>query len=375
MHRALVLSNAKSSNVGNGALLHGSLHSLSEDTGREWAFDVVPWDEYSFGQRSFNRTFVDTVNDHDALLVIGAVTFNGRVHYAAGGSRFNLGPDLLREIRSPIAFLGLSYRFWPGETYHHLKALDESIRYIESREDFLFGLRNDGTRAWLQSLIGREITGAVDVPDPAMFVPFVCAETKPDRPRIIFSLNNEDSVRRFRGTEAINAFLDVLARAMVFCVEELQCDVVLACHYFDDIEWVNPILKRLPPPIAHMHVEVLGPVHIRNTESFYSEMAKAAVIVAMRVHSMTPAFGLGVPLVVIHSQDRIVHFVKNAGFEAWSVSHRDPRLESVLVQAIQTVLKDPVANLRQAAKIFSERRAQLKSFNTKLVEIIEKYGS
>ncbi|HEB94203.1 MAG TPA: hypothetical protein ENI94_12220, partial [Gammaproteobacteria bacterium] len=117
------LANFNSTNVGNGALIHGLEKTMEEDFSISIDWKREPWDDYTFGLRDFDQDFVDKINQSDGLIVGGAVTFNGRDYNDRTGTRFELPFQYWNKIKKPVVFYGLSYRCWKGQEYHHLDKL------------------------------------------------------------------------------------------------------------------------------------------------------------------------------------------------------------------------------------------------------------
>jgi len=367
-----VLANARSSNIGNGALLEGTLRVLREDFPSKIFSRVLPWDEYSFQRKDFDEDFIADINEKsDLLLVIGAVTFNGRPYYTRGGMRFDLDPEQMAGIKKPVVFYGLSYRFWGGTEYGHLDKLKAAIDYIDGREDFLLALRDDGSMEWLTKMVGFPLTSAVTIPDPAMFVPHGSEHAaKSDQKQVFISLNNEDAATRFREPDSLALLLDAIASAITHVVEKWNAQVTIVNHYFDDLELVNPLLNRLAPWIAHMHVESVGPAHIRDTEGFYSHYERADVVISMRVHSMTPAVGMGIPCIILESQDRISSFSKKLGLQDMTIGIYDQELPSKLLTLLDNTLtnQDEIPNKTKVE--VARRRQVLRDFNVKVAGLL-----
>src|SRR5262249_49883137 len=196
------LANHGGKNVGNAALVLGLERILREDLPFDVSFLREPWDLYTLGRLSFDERFVERVNaECDVLLVGAAVSFDGQPSYASTGFRFDLPPAPLDRIERPIVFYGLSYRSG-SPTYSHADALKRAMEHILSRERILFSVRNDGTKHWLEGMIGFGSERIVEVPDPAVFVPVedgVHLELAAGKANVIFAGNAEDEVARFGG--------------------------------------------------------------------------------------------------------------------------------------------------------------------------------
>ena len=75
---ALVLANIQSPNVGNGALVTGTLNSISTvNPKNSISPSFYSWDQVTFADSIFRHDFYEKVNESQLLLIPGAVTFNG----------------------------------------------------------------------------------------------------------------------------------------------------------------------------------------------------------------------------------------------------------------------------------------------------------
>ncbi|MEQ8247497.1 MAG: polysaccharide pyruvyl transferase family protein [Alphaproteobacteria bacterium] len=345
--KLLHLANSLSTNIGNGALILGTERVLDEDLGPiEWLRE--PWDDYTFERRKFDDTFVEKVNATDGLLVGAAVAINGRPYLANGGMRLDLPPPLWAKVRKPIIVYGISYRHWPGQPFHHLEKLRETVRVLLDRPDCFFSVRNDGTKQWLEELLGISDERIREVPDPAIYVPksqVEAAELEPGRPNIIFAPNGEDSDLRFgsRGnaSEYRQRILGAVARVLTSVVERTNANIILVPHYLDDYGMISELWPMLPPRIAHQNTVSTGLRRIGSTEEFYGLYAGADVAISMRVHSMSPSIGLGVPMVPLVTQDRMRAFLSRASLEDFVVDAFSDDLEEQLLSLTLGCLEKP----------------------------------
>jgi hypothetical protein len=330
MATALHLVNLHSSNVGNGALMLGTERLLREDWGAAWNFDRIAWDDFTFGRTPWDAAFVDAANQRDLLLINGAVTFNGRAYLKHTGSRLDLPLTLWRDIRVPILCYGLSHRHWPGSTYHNLDALKAWLTEMEARPNFILGLRNDGTLAWLRNLTGLPLTRAVEIVDPAMFVTIADTPLPDEEPHVILALNDEDAGARYSSPEQRKSFLSDLATVLVSSLKHHNLRLKIALHYFDDFRATADLIDSLPPIFAHQRVSTIGPVAGTDASAFYAHYPRARAVIAMRVHSMSPALGLGCPVLTLTTQPRLEKFLADIG-----AAH--------VALPAETVIADPVA--------------------------------
>ncbi len=396
----LHLANHRSNNIGNAALIHGLERVLREDWPGEVRFVPEAWAEYSRGLLDFDEAFVDRVNrECDALLVGAAVTFEGRARFAATGMRFDLPLGLWERIERPIVFYGVSRRTWPHKIYHHRDALRRALEHVISSDRVLFAARNDGTKEWLEEVLGRPSDRIESVPDPALYVPAQDSwhpELAEGSRNVIVNLNGEDELYRFGGelrartwerlagriderrlerlfaysrgwVDARRRLVEGLAAAFDRLSREHELNLVLAAHGFGDLPLTQLFLSHLPDELKLRTVVANTGLPVELGPYFYDLYAKADLAVSMRIHSMNPAVGLGTPVVPLVSQSRMRHFMADAGLDDLTVdvlgsdiagrAHRAMSRALTDGDAIRSRLRAVVAGLREQTAAFNGRVA------------------
>ncbi len=163
------LANSNSTNVGNGALILGTESVIAEDFPSSVSWTREPWDDYTFDLRVFDQAFVDRVNGTaDGLIVGGAVAIHGRHYLRNAGMRFDLPLELWPKLEKPTVFYGLSHRHWRRQPFHHRDKLRRAVAFALESPRMLFSVRNDGTKEWLEELLGERLDGVLTVPGPAV---------------------------------------------------------------------------------------------------------------------------------------------------------------------------------------------------------------
>ena len=396
------LANHNSTNIGNGALIYGTEGVLSKDLGYEINFIREPWDDYTFGFKTFDATFVDLINHQSDGLVVGAaVTFDGRARFTDAGMRFDLPYDLWSKVSKPIVFYAISYRFWPFQTYYNLDQLQRAMGYILNSPRILFSVRNDGSKAWLESLLGYSSDKIVAIPDPALYVPTTDTwhpELAEGKINIVMSLNNEDAIYRFGGRLREHAwryfspfkerwlldvwryvpgwkekkmqFLKKLAEALERLAKDWELNLILCPHYFDDYRMMEEFASVCSPRLAHQVLVSCGLPKVPQTSYFYDLYAQADVALGMRVHCMTPAIGLGTPLVALVSQPRMAEFMKDAGLQDFAVDIFDADLTERLYKLVTYLFQHRDKVRRKLQAVQSNMRTRTLTYNQRVASLI-----
>lgn len=368
------LVNGRSANVGNGALTEGAESVIGEDLGHpiEWTRDA--WDDYTFGVRPFDQGFVDRINQTDGMIIGGAVAINGREFYGDAGMRFNLARNLWPGIRKPLIFYGLSYRHWPGQTYYHEDNFRWTIDHILSRPDMLLGLRNDGTRQWLEKKFGIVSDRFFDVPDAGVFA--LADETgdfrelQPDRPNVMLAFNDEDSDQRYGKGPKRETMLKAMVPAIERLITKWHANVILVPHYFDDCRMLADFVDLCRPVLAHQNMIATGLARIEGSGQFYSRYRKVDLVISMRVHSMSPSVGLGVPMVPLVTQDRMTDFLDGIGLGDLAVDAFGADLTDRLSAAIDDGLTNGAVLRRRFGQARRAMREQAHSFNVHVAKML-----
>jgi len=389
------LANFNSTNIGNGALISGLEHLLNEDFPRKIEWKQEPWDDYTFGFRKFDRRFVDLVNAHDGLFVNGAVAIHGRAYLKETGMRFELPLAMWTEIKKPVIFYGISYRHFQGQPFHNQEALCGYLAFLASRPNVFLGVRNDGTRKWLGQTLRLEddvLKAVHEIPDSGVFVQARRGdypEIAPGRPVMIFSPNGEDAPYRFgdpnrhgcrqRGyvlNEEKEPGLEfhwqtnrarlahALKNALTTVLKRTDAQLLLVPHYLDDLKFIADLVESFEPQVAHQMTITTGLMRVAGTARFYGRYAAADMAVSMRVHSMSPCIGLGVPMIPLVTQPRMWDFLANVGLDDLAVDAFAEGLETELTEQCLQVLDDPGERRERFMQARKRMREEVKAINS-----------
>jgi polysaccharide pyruvyl transferase WcaK-like protein len=376
--RLIHLANHGSTNIGNGALIQGTERVVSEDFPCDIEWIPAAWDDYTFGHATFDQQFVDLVNSHDGLWVNGAVALNGREYLRHTGSRLDLPLKLWPEIRKPVIVHGISHRHWKGQTYHHLAQLRALVDHLTTHPLRRMAVRNDGTHAWLVNLLNLNAVQAAKIktiPDPALFVlpdnsrPY--PELSPDQPNVLISFNDEDAESRFADPEARGRIIRGLAKTAQALHDEWNTRIVLVPHYFDDFRMLSDFIETCSPAFAHQQIVSTGLLKVAAAGEFYGRYAQADLVISMRVHSMSPAIGMGVPVVPLVSQDRMWSFLREADLADLAVDAFAGDFPSQLLTLARTALQEPAALRQRLQQATARMRQQMQTFNQETATLFE----
>jgi len=366
------LTNLRSPNVGNAALTLGSERTLEEDLGGGITFERIAWDDYTFGQKNFDSDFLPEIAGANALLVAGAVTFNGRTDFDHSGMRFNLSLAQIESIDVPIFFYGSSYRYWSSQPYPNRKMLRKTLAFLCNDEKNKIAVRNDGTREWLKNIIDFQHDNLRVIPDPGLFVRYNVKKVRYSGvPYICVSLNNEDAADRFQGKELRSKFVNDFVEILNYILDNFLQDIYLVPHSFEDFSLIELVTQKISPRNLHQRVRVLGLPRFEDAESIYEVYENASLVIASRVHSMSPALGMKIPVIVITTQDRLTHFMKEMGLGMLVLDYSEKDLIRKLKQIISQILSSDKTYVDEISDSVATARAEIRRFNDLISTVLD----
>lgn len=374
--RLVHLANFHSTNIGNGALIHGTEKVMAEDVDPSVQWTRAAWDDYTFGLKTFDEEFVRLVNAHDGLIIGGAVAINGRAYLTHTGMRVDLPLPLWEKIEKPVIVHGISYRHWKGQPFHHLDKLKSWVEMCLGNPRILLGVRNDGTREWLSEMLhlGDKADRLALVPDPALFVTPATDITYPelatDRPNVLLSFNDEDSEFRYANAEQRQRVIRGLAETAERLSKDFNARIVLVPHYFDDYRMLTDFVAACPPRFAHQSLVSTGLLKVDQAAYFYGRYAQADLALSMRVHSMSPSIGLSTPMVPVVTQDRMTEFLQEAGLADLEVNAFAEDFPKRLYTAASQALQNPAPLKERLRKAVAAQRSAMQTFNRQALSLL-----
>lgn len=337
MKTALVLANLRSPNVGNGALVSGTINSLKFSfPHKKFDYSYYAWDDVTFSDSIFPEGFYKNVNQRDFLIVPGAVTFNGKSDHSRGGCRLNFTVDDLERIKCPMLLQGLSYRYWSTKPYPNVEKLRQLVDYLMVRPNCAFGVRNDGTKEWLTEVTKMNLDSLTEVPDPGLFT-LSPRERSIQGENLFISVNYEDAESRYSSPSDLENILEGIRLACEQFVSTSTENIVFVPHSFEDYDMMLLLFKRLKSRTLHQRVRILGMPSFNSHLEIYRAYESARAVISMRVHSMSPSLGMGVPTIVISTQQRLTKYMENLGLRKQVVEMDSPRLGLSLLEFIDEI--------------------------------------
>lgn len=371
-------------NIGDGALVAGIHATLAEDLRTELA--VTPIDVLGCKLRR-ERDMLPaarwaTLADEVQLVIVGGGgMIEGGLGNYLSGINFNFHLDLLERSRVPWVFYALGHNQFRRTTFFHPRQLARLIAIAEHR-GFPFSVRNDGSKARLEQLLGP-LPWVRVVPDPGMFVPtreHALPELSPSRPNVVVQLSGDRPRARFGGLGkrtlrqlAGKDPIANLARALTTIVERHGAHLVLCPHLMTDLALIAELTGRLSPRTVRESC-TLSPVMkgARTAPDFFELYRRADLVIGMRGHSAICAVGLGTPFIGLGTHDKIGGFLDEVGLSDQLIDlDHDPTL-AALPRLAGALLADRSAARARFAAPAPAARAAARAFHGTIADLIRR---
>ena len=369
-------------NVGDWALalaMHRQLNEQASGRGLHLCFSLVD------SQRTkFHPALVDQMNDETDLVLIGGggLIFHRPEDQSVSGWSFNIAPEDLQRLRPPVAVYGVGYnRFayddggFPDTTGPHLRQLQDQAA--------LFSVRNQGSRTALVEQFGLS-AGKIDViPDPAIRLfdrPITLPSRRAGGPVIAINWAGDRPHHRYASAGDAEHFFDVVRRALLRCVRELNAQIMFLPHLNHvDTDGYNAFAAGFPAgSIFSTHRELPflypppGELLAPHVPFFTNLYRQPDLVLAMRFHSAVLAFGAETPFLRLGSHPKLKLFVEETGVPDYAIGLQDRTAdtEETIVRRIAACLAD--ASFRPAAsRALAEQTGRLCRFNDRMLDLLD----
>lgn len=343
-------------NVGDGALIWAIQNRLKHVAGEALHFDNIDVVDFD---ASYGGLSIETLNfdQYDLILVGGGGTIDARRDRIVSGMAFPLGAEQIRQLNTPLAYIGLGYNLFYAEPFRCKDALINVIEACKAR-NFPFSVRNDTSLERLRHAIGTTGDYVEEIPDPGYFIQADPNHHAPQfiddhHPRIILQIAADNAAKRYSTLHndlwnrvltklSINTTGTIetsIAALISWLVQTFDAHVVLAPHITTDLQITANIINQVPKKIRRKSVRVLGVAHPQKAPQYFSGYADADLIIGMRGHSVICAVGLGRPCIGLSSHPKIRGFMEKCGLEDYVLDYSDNFLPT-LQQMVERMFQD-----------------------------------
>ncbi|MGE3163415.1 MAG: polysaccharide pyruvyl transferase family protein [Planctomycetota bacterium] len=340
-------------NIGDGALVAGIHRTLENDLGVKLQVEPLDVLEHKIRGERVMLTADDVTRINrtaDLVIIGGGGMIEGGARNTLSGINFNFDIALLERFEVPVVFYALGFNQFRRSVFFHRGKLAQLLATAH-RLGMLFTVRNDGSKARLERLLGPlDFVGTV--PDPGLYVPTrprTVPELREGAFNVVLQLAGDRlqhrlggklsrSVRRLRGRD----LLVNLTRVVTELIVQRGAHVVLCPHLLTDLPLLAELVMALPNRALREGC-TLSPVlcGAESAPDFFELYRQADLVIGMRGHSAICSVGLGTPFIGLATHDKVGGFMTEIGLPEWSVDPRQPDAMLQLGERIHEVLADP----------------------------------
>lgn len=366
-------------NLGDSAMHDGAYRTRAEDCPQSFSYTPLEVrDFFHWGNKCFDEAFIDYLNTFDLAIFGGLVGYELWRADTASGMRFDIAPELLDKIRIPVTFYGLGCDATRGMMQESAKA--KCRRFLETayERDFLFSLRNDGSRQILEDNLGAAYVDHMPVvADGGLFARPLPARTEmlyPAQKLVAINLAGDIPDIRFGplgvsdrgdGEEAFVQKISELSCALLGA--EAGVRVVFVPHLHSDLSLITKVLERMPDEYRRRHVSVAPYLNGGdNWSEIFDIYRQAHLVIGMRFHACVVAVGQGTPTLGIATHHKVRGFFDGMDLqEDCIVLGSQTWAEQLTVRALG-MLRNPSRYREHIATGLAQHRLELKHFHEKM---------
>ncbi len=378
-------------NIGDGALISGIHQTIREDWNVPVEFIPDCLMEYQnyWGNKRYDQALVDKINTSCNLLLVGGggMLDGGRGDRNAGMG-FDLPYDLLQKIVVPVVFYAVGYNLFDKQIYWNLGKLRRHIKYVTAQSNMMFSVRNDGSLARLQDVLGTDAGGIIEVPDPGMYVP--TADT--DHPEILQGKDNilvqiagDNPFSRFSAGlwryvpvvgkrvlewRQLQQFKN-LGKALECVAKKRDVNYILCPHLVRDYTVTGKFVDNINKGFSRFSFNSTG---IQRgacaAQTFFDVYTKVSLVIGMRGHSVICGVGLHTPTIALTSHSKVKGFMSALGLSNRIVDIADPNLANSLDRMVHDILDNRREEVQRLKFIRKECREKTRIFNRKILELV-----
>ena len=311
--------------------------------------------------KSFQKHVLDVANEYDLVIIGGGNYFETWPTDTWSGTSLDLTPKSFRGIRTPFFFNALGVDSGQGISKNAQMHFREMIDAINSREDNILSVRNDGSEEQLLQL--NALADYFWVPDGGFYIEtgeFAVQEPKnlvinvaSDMPNIRFNSNKGDSIE--------------FARRMANYITKIHKivgfkKIIFTQHVIGDLGLINTIISMIDEKIRREIIEVSSyGMKKSNFDEIISIYKSASLIIAQRFHANIVAMRLEKPVIGLSNYPQISNLYKELDSSNYCVQLESNDDVDRLVELSKIAISEPdtyTKKLRSNLKVMYDKGYQ-----------------
>ena len=280
----------------------------------------------------------------------------------------------------------MSYGTFPKQRYHNRSSLKAFLEQTLSRDNVLFGARNDGSKPWLESILGYPSEKITSIPDPGLYVPTAPVthlELSDQKLNVLVALNGEMECYRFGGRWPDQiwkytpgwkarkaAFFRGLSQALERLSRKHDVNLIICAHCTSDFKMLGEFFSYLPARLRDQQVVMAPILKARSAPYFYDLYRQADLAISMRIHSMDCATGVGTPFIGLDSHPRMRWFMADAGLTDFLVDAFSPDLAEEITTRADQIFERRHEVKKRLQVVRAQMRVRTTEFNRRVAALL-----
>ena len=304
-----------SGNIGDNINHFGTRQSLIELLEKRGGASYTELEirEFYRGHRRWDSELVEYLNTFDLCIIGGGNYFELWVEKSPSGTSVELEPELLKKVTTPTVFHALGCDIGQGCSQANAEKFEAFCRVLADKpQQFYVSLRNDGSSATWDRVIGREVLDPDWCPDCGFLY---SSPNKLDGSGGVGLNIAGDRLDVRYGYVGLENFLNKLAGflSMEACAGR---PIYFFTHIFRDVQLVARILDMLPDRVVREQVTV-APYQqgLAGAATVFGYYHACDYVLANRFHSNIYALANGVPVFPLVNYPQIDYFYHELGLK------------------------------------------------------------
>jgi len=290
--------------------------------------------EFYWGERKFDESFADLCNEHDLVIIGGGNYFELWVESVTGTS-IDISIEILKKIKTKILFYALGCDSGQGVPSNNLAKFSRFLDYLNSSDQFLVSVRNDGSLDTIRNLLGESYASRIyKVPDGGFFAK-ASDGYNPFGNLIGVNLAGDMIERRFNGRylEFCESFGRLISNKLK---EKDDLHFIFIPHIYKDLRIIADVLDFIEDKYRRSRLTVAsyqtGRDAYKNILVIYS---CCDLVLGNRFHANVCPIGMGVPTIGLINYPQVAKLYKELGLLKMAV----PMYCPILSERIDAVLR------------------------------------
>ena len=161
-----------------------------------------------------------------------------------------------------------------------------------------------------------------------------------------------------------------LAAVLDDLAESTEASIVLCPHHHEDYQMIADLNRLASSRLKHQVLTGNWLPKATQAAIFYDFYRQVDLVLAMRVHAMSPSIGLGTPTIALSSQSRITDFMRRADLGEFALDIFAPSFAQDLNRLATDMLRSPKEYRDRIAAAVAGLREQARSANREIEELI-----